>query len=123
MRMTLFFLLLIAGIATQAFEYDVREPTIKPQFSGAESGVWTLDWKTALVKAQSEGKYTLVLFTGSWWCPYCHTIEDLVLTSDAWRKYVQEKGFYLAELDYPYRYAVPEDQEWKSYYPFIFSCL
>ena len=117
MRMTLFFLLLIAGIAAQAFEYDVRKPAIKPQFIGAESGIWTLDWETALTKAQSEGKYTLVLFTGSWWCPYCHMIEDLVLTSDAWRKYVQEKGFYLAELDYPYRYAVPEDQEWKSYYP------
>lgn len=105
------------GMAAQAFEYDVSQPAIKPQFKGAESGVWTLDWETALAKAQAEGKCTLVLFSGSWWCPYCHTIDRLVLASDAWRKYVQEKGFYLAELDYPYRYAVPEEQKWKSYYP------
>lgn len=117
MKKALLSLLLIAGIAAQAFEYDVSQPVIKPQFKGAKSGIWTLDWETALAKAQTEGKYTLVLFTGSWWCPYCHTIEGLVLTSDAWRKYVQEKGFYLAELDYSYRYAVPAGQEWKSYYP------
>ena len=108
---------MIVGMAAQAFEYDVSQPVIKPQFKGAESGVWTLDWEAALAKAQTEGKCTLVLFTGSWWCPYCHTIERLVLTSDAWSKYVQEKGFYLAELDYSYRYAVPEEQKWKSYYP------
>ena len=56
MKRLLFFLLLIAGIAAQAFEYDVREPAIKPQFIGAESGIWTLDWETALAKAQILGQ-------------------------------------------------------------------
>ncbi len=108
-----------ASVATlaQAYEYDVCEPQIMPQCKGATQGAWTLDWEAALAKAKSEGKCTLVLFTGSWWCPYCHTIEDLVLTSKKWQDYVAEKGFYLAELDYSYRYAVPEGQEWKSYYP------
>jgi len=110
-------LALAAGFSACAYEYDVREPSIKPQYKGARQGVWTLDWEAALAKAKAEGKCTLVLFTGSWWCPYCHTIEDTVLTGDKWRAYVAEKGFYLAELDYSYRYAVPEGQEWKSYYP------
>ena len=117
MKRIALYLMLAAGLCAQAYEYNVSEPSIKPQCKGAEQGVWTLDWNAALDRAKSEGRYTLVLFTGSWWCPYCHTIEDLVLTSDAWREYVKENGFYLAELDYSYRYAVPAGQEWKSYYP------
>ena len=103
--------------AVWGFEYDVRMPTIKPQYRGAEQGVWTLDKEAALEAARAEGKCTLLLFTGSWWCPYCHTIEDMVLTSKKWMDYVKERGFYLVEQDYSYRYAVPEGQEWKSYYP------
>ena len=100
-------LMLAAGLAAHAYEYDVSEPKIKPQCTGAAPGVWTLDKDAAFDAAKAEGKYTLVLFTGSWWCPYCHTIEDLVLTSKKWKDYVKEKGFYLVEQDYSYRYAVP----------------
>ena len=117
MKKIAFCLMLAVGFSAQAYEYNVSEPSIKPQCKGAEQGVWTLDWNAAIEKAKSEGRYTLVLFTGSWWCPYCHTIEDLVLTTDLWKEYVRENGFYLAELDYSYRYAVPAGQEWKSYYP------
>ena len=113
--------ILVAGIlvasASWGYEYDVHQPAIKPQFKGAEQGVWTLDKDAAFEAAKAEGKCTLLLFTGSWWCPYCHTIEDMVLTSKKWKDYVKEKGFYLVEQDYSYRYAVPKGQEWKSYYP------
>ena len=107
----------LVASAVWGFEYDVSVPTIKPQYKGAKQGVWTLDKDAAFKAAKAEGKCTLLLFTGSWWCPYCHTIEDLVLTSKKWKDYVAEKGFYLVEQDYSYRYAVPEGQEWKSYYP------
>ena len=117
MRKLVVGLMLMVGLAAHAYEYDVSEPKIRPQCKGAEPGVWTLDKDAALAAAKAEDKYTLLLFTGSWWCPYCHTIEDLVLTSKKWKDYVREKGFYLAEQDYSYRYAVPEGQEWKSYYP------
>lgn len=103
--------------AVWGFEYDVSTPTIKPQYKGAEQGVWTLDKDAAFEAAKAEGKCTLLLFTGSWWCPYCHTLEDMVLTSKKWKDYVKERGFYLVEQDYSYRYTVPEGQEWKSYYP------
>ena len=107
---------LVASVAW-GFEYDVHQPAIKPQCKGAVQGVWTLDKDAAFAAAKAEGKCTLLLFTGSWWCPYCHTIEDMVLTSKNWNDYVKEKGFYLVEQDYSYRYAVPKGQEWKSYYP------
>ena len=107
----------LVASAVWGFEYDVSMPKIKPQYKGAEQGVWTLDKDAAFAAAKAEGKCTLLLFTGSWWCPYCHTIEDMVLTSKKWKDYVKERGFYLVEQDYSYRYTVPEGQEWKSYYP------
>ena len=110
-------LVMFAAMTALGFEYDVYQPEIKPQCKGATQGVWTLDWEAALSKAREEGKYTLVLFTGAWWCPYCHTQEKTVLTSTRWAEYVKEKGFYLAEVDHSYRYDVPEGQEWKSYHP------
>lgn len=121
MKMSINKSILAAGVfvasAVWGFEYDVSMPAIKPQYKGAEQGVWTLDKDAAFEAAKAEGKCTLLLFTGSWWCPYCHTIEDMVLTSKKWKDYVKERGFYLVEQDYSYRYAVPEGQEWKSYYP------
>ena len=110
-------LVLVAGFSAHAYEYDVKEPSIKPQYKGAEQGVWTLDIDGALSRAKSEGKCTILMMTGSWWCPYCQTGEELVLNSKAWKDYVAENGFYLAMLDYPYRNPVPAGQEWKSWRP------
>ena len=61
--------ILVAGIlvasASWGYEYDVHQPAIKPQFKGAEQGVWTLDKDAAFEAAKAEGKCTLLLFTGS----------------------------------------------------------
>ncbi len=105
------------SVGAFAFEYNVTKPAIRPRWSGAVAGEWTMDYKAALEKAQNEGKCTLLMFTGAWWCPYCETGEEKVLTAAAWQKYVEEKGFYLVEFDYPYRFPVPEGQEWKGTSP------
>ena len=107
----------LAAISVTAFEYNVTAPAIRPRWSGAAAGEWTMDREAAFAKAKAEGAYTIVLFTGSWWCPICQTCETKVLKSQAWADYVTEKGFYLAECDYPYRFPVPAGQEGKSLHP------
>ena len=67
-----------AAICATAFEYNVTRPAICPRWSGAEVGEWTMDRETAFAKAKAEIAYTIVLFTGSWWCPYCETLEAKV---------------------------------------------
>lgn len=103
------------------FEYNVRQPSdyLKPAWHSADTapGVWTLNVDDALARAKAAGKFTIVMMTASWWCPYCETFEDMVLSSKEWRDYVADKGFYLAMLDFPYRNDVPADQEWKSWRP------
>ena len=103
------------------FEYDVRQPSdvLRPTWFAADTqpGVWTLNVEDAKAKARAAGAYTVVLNTGSWWCPYCETLEDMVLRSGAWRDYVAENGFYLGMYDFPYRGDVAEDQKWKSWHP------
>ncbi len=106
----------MATFAACGFEYDVSEPLIEPRCKGAEPGEWTLDRETAFAKAKAEGKCTILMLTGSWWCPFCHTLEKTVLVGEKWQNYVKEQGFYLAEMDFPYRYDVPEGQEWKSWH-------
>ena len=107
----------LSGFDVHAFEYSVTRPAICPRWSGAEVGEWTMDRETAFAKAKAEGAYTIVLFTGSWWCPICQTCETKVLTSQVWADYVAKRGFYLVECDYPYRFPVPAGQEWKGTSP------
>lgn len=86
--------------------YDVRPSEIVPRWSGAVPGEWTFDYSNALACAKGEGRYTLMLFSAMWWCPHCQPLEQNVLVKDEFRAYVQERGFYLTVLDYPYRDGV-----------------
>ena len=106
-----------ATVCATAFEYSVTRPAIRPRWNGAEVGEWTMDRETAFTKAKADLAYTIVLFTGSWWCPICQTCEAKVLTSQTWADYVAKVGYYLVECDYPYRFPVPEGQEWKGTSP------
>lgn len=114
-------LLVAMGIGTTVFGYDykVQRPAdeIRPQWSGARAGVWTMDYAAAAAKAKANGKLHIMMFTGSWWCPYCQNFENKVLLSDAWKNFIAEKGCYISMLDYPYRFSVETDQLYKSKYP------
>lgn len=80
-----------------------KRPNMVPQWTGAEVGVWTMDYESALSSAKAEGKWTIMLFTGAWWCPWCQPLEEKVLDTDAWRAYAAAKGFYEIEIDNPNR--------------------
>ena len=57
------------AVCATAFEYNVTRPAICPRWSGATAGEWTMDREAAFAKAKAAGAYTIVMFTGSWWCP------------------------------------------------------
>lgn len=82
---------------------DIVKPSIKPTYSGAKQGVWTMDLETALEKAAKDGRYTLVYFSGMWWCPRCQEFEEDVLRQSAWKRFVKDRGLYLVVLDHPKR--------------------
>ena len=107
----------LAAFCAAAFDYTVTRPAIRPRWSGAKVGEWTMDRAAAFANAKADVAYTIVLFTGSWWCPICQTCEKKVLTSQAWADYVAKMGYYLVECDYPYRFHVEPDQEWKGTSP------
>lgn len=112
---------MFAALAGLGFEYNVRPPSdvLRPTWFAADTkpGVWTLNVEDAKAKARAAGVCTVVLNTSSWWCPYCETLEDMVLRSQTWKDYVAEQGFYLGMYDFPYRGEVPEEQVWKSRHP------
>lgn len=84
--------------------YDVRKPAIEPRWDGAAAGEWTMDHAAALPAAKSAGKWTVVMVSGMWWCPYCQPLEEKVLSTPAWTNYVEAAGgFYEVVLDFPYR--------------------
>ena len=83
--------------------YVVKPSLIVPEWSGATPGVWTMDYESALASAKADGKWTLMLYSGMWWCPHCQPLEEYVLTNPVFTNYVAECGYYTTVLDNPYR--------------------
>ena len=83
--------------------YDLKPSAIVPTWSGTNPGEWSFNYEGVLAKAKAEGKYTLLLFSGMWWCPHCQALEKNVLNTDGFRQYVAEQGYYLSVVDFPYR--------------------
>ena len=121
MRQALAAAMVCAAMVASAYEYNVRMPSTAacPRWKGAKAGEWTMDYEAARKQAAAEGKCVLLFTTGSWWCPHCEAFEEKVLLDHAaqWRSYIQEKGYYLVMLDFPYRGHVNDDQLWKSAHP------
>ena len=121
MKQVLTAAMVCAAMVASAYEYNVRMPSTAayPRWKGAKAGEWTMDYEAARTQAAAEGKGLLLLTTGSWWCPHCEAFEEKVLLDHAaqWRNYIQEKGYYLVMLDFPYRGHVEDSQLWKSAHP------
>lgn len=62
--------------------------------------VWELDIQQGIKNAEADGKYLLLDFTGSDWCPPCIRLEKEVLSQDAFLRQAQ-KNFLLVKLDFP----------------------
>ena len=86
-----------------SYPYAFGPSALVPKWSEANVGEWTFNYEQALANAKAEGRYTLLLFAGLWWCPHCQSLENNVLATDAFKEYVNKEGYYLAALDFPYR--------------------
>lgn len=84
------------------YPYKFGPSALVPKWSETNVGEWTFNYEGALAKAKAEGKYTLLLFAGFWWCPHCQALDE-ILVKDAFKSYVAEQGYYLAALDFPFR--------------------
>jgi len=102
LRTPVFAAALSAALAASA-AYDVKPSAIVPEWTGAEPGVWTMDYVAATNAAAASDRWTLMQFTGMWWCPHCQALEEGVLTTPAWSNWVDRVGTYLVAMDYPYR--------------------
>ena len=96
-------LAVFAAVAAFAVSGAVEKPSIEPRWSGAQVAEWTMDYTSALKAAKTGGNWSIMYYTGSWWCPWCQAFETKVLESDAWKSYAEGRGFYEIELDYPAR--------------------
>lgn len=68
-------------------------------------GEWTMDLDVATNKVRhADGEaYTVVLFSGALWCPYCKGLDKGVLESEDFKSFVREKNAALVLLDNPRR--------------------
>ena len=79
-----------------SYPYDFGPSAIVPKWREVKAGEWTFNYEGALAKAKAEGRYTLLLFAGQWWCPHCQALERDVLLTDGFKNYVNDAiGFQL----------------------------
>lgn len=77
--------------------------TVNPRFIGEPFafGEWTMDFNaaTSAVASAAEDAYTLVLFTGALWCPYCIGMERDWLSTPVFKDFVRTNNIALVEID------------------------
>ena len=81
---------------------------------------WLEHAPTALAKAQKEGKYLLIDFTGSDWCGWCIKLDEEVFDQDAF-KTEAPRHFVLLKLDFPRGRRLSaelrkQNEEWRERY-------
>ena len=84
-------LMLLAASACQSIPAaENRHPAV----------VWMTSYEEAMAASQQTGHPILTVFTGSDWCPHCKTLEDNVLSSEAFRSWTDAKVVLLM-IDLP----------------------
>lgn len=61
---------------------------------------WTHDYDLVRAKvASGKADYTLAVFSGTLWCPYCHGMEESLLKSDAFKAWCEANRVQVALFD------------------------
>ena len=68
---------------------------------------WGTDAKVAQAQAKKDGKFVLLDFTGSDWCPPCIQLHKNVLDTADFKEFAK-KSLVLVELDFPRKKAQAE---------------
>ncbi len=67
-----------------------------------EAATWLTDLAAARATAKAEGKWVLINFTGSDWCPWCIKLRNEVFSKPEFDAYANE-NLVLVEVDFPRR--------------------
>ena len=88
--------------------YTVLLMVILAASAFASDLVWKTDISEVKQAAQQDGKYTLINFTGSDWCPWCFKLRDEVFKTDEFKSFASE-SLILMEADFPKRKSQPDN--------------
>lgn len=99
-------------VDTNAITYVAAVPNgaLNPFFDKTPAvGEWTMDLaKATNATAQTIGEaYTLVMFSGGYWCPWCIGMEETVFAKPEFKTFAQNNNIRLVMLDNPRRDATP----------------
>ncbi len=99
---------------SQILQAVVEHPAVTPRYAGAQPNEWTMDYDAALEAASTNGLPVIVMFTGSWWCPFCQTLDRNVLSTQAWSDYLEDNPAMLVFLDFNKRgnYTYADTNKW-----------
>lgn len=78
--------------------------------SGAEHANWLTDFDKAQAQARQEGKFLLMEFTGSDWCPPCKALAKEVLETSKFAGWAKNSQVVLLKLDFPRKTPLSEAQ-------------
>lgn len=67
--------------------------------NGTELNVWTANYSGVVAAAKQTGYPILIIIVNSATCGHCHTLNNLTLSSDAFRKLEAEETFYCVMID------------------------
>ena len=76
----------------------------------ASASEWETDFDKAQRLASATGKYLLVDFTGSDWCPWCIKLERRVFSTSAFRTFAAT-NFVRVMVDFPRGKQLPQSQQ------------
>ena len=66
----------------------------------AQAENWNEDFEKASSEAKTSGKYLLLNFSGSDWCPWCMKLEREVFSHEAFKTFAKENLVYVS-IDFP----------------------
>src|SRR5215471_15428176 len=91
-------------VALPATEAQSAEPSAvtnqPPAKTQTEPLAWTTDLQQALSHAKTDGKFVLLYFHGSDWCPPCVEMQHQVFDSPEFAQYARRK-LVLVDIDFP----------------------
>jgi thioredoxin-related protein len=66
----------------------------------SDSAIWLTSFAAAQQQAKAAGKYILMDFTGSDWCPWCMRLDSEILATPEFREFA-DKHLVLVKVDFP----------------------
>ena len=105
----LIFTTLLAGVVVVA-DAQTPETTATPAARQSDQTklTWLTDLPKALVRAKAEGKFVLLFFHGSDWCPPCVEMQHQVFASQEFVQYAR-RALVLVDVDFPQKSTQSEE--------------